>query len=121
LQSRMVGYPLNESIQTFKEISQQNNRFHVANILLSPSLDELGTKPVSSQIFCSSDVSESERSPKRQRNKPKRCLSGNGGTTQAGKSFDKCSRRKTKSWKRLRDWGVVLENIGRLVCVNTLR
>jgi len=34
---------------------------------------------------------------------------------QAGKSFAKCSRRKTKSWKRLRAWGVVLEKIGRLV------
>lgn len=48
-------------------------------------------------------------------NKPNRCLSGSAGITQAGKSLTRCSRRNIKSWKRRRDDGFGVENIGRLV------
>ena len=46
---------------------------------------------------------------------PSLCLSGKGGTTQAGKSFARCERKKTKSVKRLRADGVGVEKMGRLV------
>ena len=47
---------------------------------------------------------------------PSLCLSGSAGTTHAGKSRTRFSLRKTKSWKRRRDDGLGVENIGRFVC-----
>lgn len=46
---------------------------------------------------------------------PRRCLSGRAGTTHAGKSRTRWSRRNTKSWKRLLEDGLGVENIGRFV------
>lgn len=51
-----------------------------------------------------------------EQNTPNRCLSGRAGTTHAGKSFTRWSRRNTKSWNRRREEGLGVEKIGRFVC-----
>lgn len=45
----------------------------------------------------------------------KRCLSGMGGTTHAGKFLTRCSRKKLKSWNRLRTTNGSPLKLGRLV------
>ena len=68
-----------------------------------------------SPVIYSAENSETIHSP-RAHCKPSLCLSGNAGTTHAGKSRTRFSLRKTKSWKRRRDDGLGVENIGRFVC-----
>ena len=46
---------------------------------------------------------------------PNRCLSGNGGTTTAGKSLTRWFLKNTKSWNLLRAVGFGVEKMGRLV------
>lgn len=51
---------------------------------------------------------------------PMRCLSGSGGTTAAGKSLVRCSRRKVKSWNRRREVGSLDAKCFRSVCVQVV-
>lgn len=72
---------------------QQERKEHS---LESSALHKFGTKPVSSDIFCVFRLlppPNIHNTP----HKPSRCLSGKAGMTHAGKSLERCSRRKTKS------------------------
>lgn len=82
-------------VSTIREFWQSE----ASSALLSSPLDELGTKAVSDHILCTRVVI-SERCHGRENlghGAPILCFSGRGGTTQAGKSLTRPSRRKTKS------------------------